>query len=467
VVVALGTGTYWYSGAAPPPRPVTAVATRGDVDFKITELSELRALESVTVLAQKDGPISYLVPEGTLVKPGDVLVRFDPSQFEMTQLTSRAELMAAQAELRAAQKEREALQYKLDAETAYLQGNLRLAEAELAHERRKPLAEDLERVRLEVEKARLAYENAEKKANVLPDLVAKGFVARSTADDAELAVLSAKATLQAARVTLEKTQAGANREDLERAIIRVEQAKTALGHAARGIQPHLQASQATIEKYEANVKRAQNLVDKATREVAKTEITAPQAGLAVYAKASSGGSAERVHLGMMAFAGQPLLYLPDTSTMVADGEVNEVDIWKVNLGALADVTLEAYPGAMFRGRVVDIGRLARVKRSRPGADARVKVFDVTVKIDNPDRRVKPGSTATVDIYTDRMRDVVSVPMSAVVPRKDGHVVFVATDGKPAERKITVGPTNAERVVVKAGLQPGEHVLLAPGRAGAR
>jgi multidrug efflux pump subunit AcrA (membrane-fusion protein) len=98
----------------------------------------------------------------------------------------------------------------------------------------------------------------------------------------------------------------------------------------------------------------------------------------------------------------------------------------------------------------------------------VKVFDVTIKIDNPDRRVKPGSTATVDIYTDRMRDVVSVPMSAVVPRRDGHVVFVSTiDGKTAERKITVGPTNSERVVVKAGLQPGEHVLLAPGRAGAR
>jgi HlyD family secretion protein len=59
---------------------------------------------------------------------------------------------------------------------------------------------------------------------------------------------------------------------------------------------------------------------------------APRDGLVVYVKAGGEKSAEKVQLGMIPFEGQPIIYLPDISTMVADTEANEIDIGKVTVG---------------------------------------------------------------------------------------------------------------------------------------
>src|SRR6266508_2005779 len=82
-VALLGTAFYWYAPSAPEVKASALFEVKkGDFTMKITELGELRALESVTVSAQKDLPIIYLVPEGVEVKKGDVLVRLDPSKEE-------------------------------------------------------------------------------------------------------------------------------------------------------------------------------------------------------------------------------------------------------------------------------------------------------------------------------------------------------------------------------------------------
>ena len=458
----LGTGVYWFTRSAPRmTSPVLFEVKTSDMTFKITQLGEIRAFESVTVRAQKDGPIAYLVPEGTLVKSGDVLVRSDPTQYEAALTASKVELLGAEAELRRAQRDLEAQQQKLLSELARLDAEARLAEVDLTDLKKKPLQEEVEKARLELEKAKVTFENAERKRKVLPELAEKGFITRSTLDEAEVNYVTGKANLRVAQVNLDKVSAGAMAEELEKATIKLTQARFALQKAESASGPFLKSLEAGVEREKANAQKGKHLVERARADLARTQLQAPQAGLVVYAKEGERGSTRKIYPGMMAFAGQPLIYLPDMSTMVVDAEVNEFDVGKVQSGAPVEVRLEADPASVFHGRVLQVATLSRLKPGPAGTDSKIKVFDVTVKIEEKDPRLKPGLSATLDIIVEHQRDVISVPLSAVVSRGDEPFVLVANAGRVEKRKVILGASNDERVVVREGLRPGEQVVLAP------
>jgi HlyD family secretion protein len=464
IAVLLGSGIYWYARSAPAGTTASVVeAVKGDLIVKITEPGEVRAEKFATILSRKDGPIAYVVPEGTRVKAGDVVVRFDATQQETALAAARVELLAAEAELRKAQMDVEAQNLKLAAELARLEADFRLAQVEVADLKMKPRRDEFEKARLELEKAKVTFEQAEKRRALLPDLVKKGFVTQSTLDEAELNYVAADSGLQAARFNFDKIAAGATPEELEKATIKATQTKFAFEKARVSLESQLKALEASIMKHRADVQKAQNLIAKARDELERTQLRAPQAGLAVHG--TRGGSGDKIHAGLMTWAGEALINLPDMTAMVADTEVNEIDIGKVQMGAPVAVRLEAYPGAVFHGTVNKIGTVARFKKNRSGTVSAVKVFDVTVQIAEMDSRVKPGLTAMLDIIVDHQKDVISVPHSAIAFRGVERVVFVAKGDKIEERKVVLGPSNDQRVVVKDGLRPGERLLVeAPSTA---
>ncbi|TMB00665.1 MAG: HlyD family efflux transporter periplasmic adaptor subunit [Deltaproteobacteria bacterium] len=219
-------------------------------------------------------------------------------------------------------------------------------------------------------RAQVAFENAEAKRKVLPDLVAKGFITRDTLEDAELRAIEAKIALQAAQFNLQRVMAGATPAELERAQVRLEQATFALNKAKAGMESQLESYQAGVEREKANVERAKTLIETAETRLKVKEITAPKDGLVVYAKASDNKGNEKIQLGMIPYEGQPILYLPDPSTIVADTEVNEVDIAKVRVGGPVELELDSFPGVVFHGTVLKIGSLARMKLTPAGTPSR-------------------------------------------------------------------------------------------------
>jgi HlyD family secretion protein len=310
---------------------------------------------------------------------------------------------------------------------------------------------------MELEKAKAVFDNAEKKRSVLPEFVEKGFITRGAVEEAELKFIETRTTLQSAQFNFDKVSAGATPQELERANVRLRQAKFALEKAQSGMTSQLQSFEATVEREKANVQRAQKAIKTAEAKLGRTELEAPKDGLVVYATLGGEKSGEKVQLGMIPYQGQPILYLPDLSTIVADTEVNEIDIGKVQVGGLVEVLLEAYPGTVFHGKVMQIGSLARFKQR--SSNSGIKVFDVTVKIEENDPRLKPGLTATLDFIVARHENVLSIPLAAVMSQQGEHIALVSNAGKIEERKITLGPNNEHHVVVTKGLRPGEQVLL--------
>jgi HlyD family secretion protein len=457
----LATGFYWYRGPVPRATvPVIFEVKQEPFTLKITELGELRSLDFVTIRSQiSNTVITDLIPEGTLVKKGDVLVRLDPGSLEADLKQSEEEVRVAEAGLRVAEKELEVKRQELHADIDRLESEIRLAQVELTELKRKPLPDEVEKARMELEKAQAAYSNAEKKQELLPALVAKGFITQDTLDNARMSYLEAKASLQVAKFNLATVSAGATPDALERATIKVRQANAALAAVRQSVQPKLQAAEATVERAKAQVAQARNSVNKNRVKLERTILRAPREGLVVYGRVGKKESSAKVQPGTLVWRGSSLIHLPDLSTMVVDTEVNELDIGKVTVGGAAEVRPEAYPGTVFHGHVKEIASLARSKASPSGGASGIKVFDVTVQLDEKDARLRPGLTATVDLIVADQSDTISIPLAAVTSRGDEHVVLVANGGKPETRKVTLGASNDHRVIVKAGLRIGERVLL--------
>ncbi len=137
--------------------------------------------------------------------------------------------------------------------------------------------------------------------------------------------------------------------------------------------------------------------------------------------------------------GTTLVKMANLSVMQAKALVDEVDIGRIRPGQSVGVTVEAYPGRVFRGEVEKIEPLAVV-------DQNITMFPVLVRLANPEGLLKPGMNAEVAIAITERRGVTAVPNSAVVAVKD--LVSVGTmlglDAAALRGKLGSAQGGAER-----------------------
>jgi HlyD family secretion protein len=298
-----------------------------------------------------------------------------------------------------------------------------------------------------------------KRRTQVPDLVRRGLVSKNAVDEGEIKYLEAKVGLQIAESNLSRVALGATPAEVERAKMRLEAAKNELEKDRREAEAQVAGRAAAMERARAEVAHAKGKVDGAQVWLASTVLRAPRSGIVVYAKAGEGGPSDKVGLGMITREGQPILYLRDVSRMVVSTEINETDIGKVNVGAPVEARLESYPGTVFHGRVLRIGVSARVGQRRGALGSEAKVFDVTSSIEANDAQLRPGLTARIDLNVERHQNVVYIPVSAVTHGEGQPVVYVWNGGHAMRRKVVLGVSNSEHVVVKEGVRPGERLVL--------
>lgn len=109
--------------------------------------------------------------------------------------------------------------------------------------------------------------------------------------------------------------------------------------------------------------------------------------------------------------GTTLVKMADLSIVQARALVDETDIGRVHAGQPAQVTVEAYPGRTFRGSVAKIEPQAVVEQN-------VTMFPVLVRLENPERLLKPGMNAEVSIEIADRENVIAVPNQAVVGMRE-------------------------------------------------
>jgi RND family efflux transporter MFP subunit len=146
--------------------------------------------------------------------------------------------------------------------------------------------------------------------------------------------------------------------------------------------------------------------------------------------------------------GQTLYKLADLSTVWVEADLYEGELPRVRIGAPATVTLDAYPGERFSGRVAFI---------YPFVGEQTRTVKVRFTLANRGARLKPGMYANVELPTSSGRSLV-VPTNALLDSGQEQVVFVAQgDGYFEPRRVQVGQRLDDAVEIISGLKEGESV----------
>jgi len=153
--------------------------------------------------------------------------------------------------------------------------------------------------------------------------------------------------------------------------------------------------------------------------------------------------------GELVEPGRDILTLADLSVLWVQADVPERDLGALRVGAAAQVTVAAFPGQRFAGRVARIA---------DQLDARTGTARVRVELLNPDGKLRVNMFGSVAIDTPLDRDGLVVPDAAVQLVDDRPMVFVALgDRRFAPREVTLGHRQPGLAEVTAGLQVGEVV----------
>jgi multidrug efflux pump subunit AcrA (membrane-fusion protein) len=152
---------------------------------------------------------------------------------------------------------------------------------------------------------------------------------------------------------------------------------------------------------------------------------------------------------------QPIISLPDLSTLYVATDIDEIYISKIAVDLPCRVTLEAYPDTSYEGRISKIGNLARSRHYTGGPN----VFDVSAELDSIDARFRPGMKTKVEIIANVIDDTISVPIEGVFEKDGQPVVYVRTGGSFHERQVEVGKRNDTHIVIRSGLEGTEEIAL--------
>jgi HlyD family secretion protein len=171
----------------------------------------------------------------------------------------------------------------------------------------------------------------------------------------------------------------------------------------------------------AQVEEAEGLLKQAKDSLSKTSIFAPMDGT-VSSRSSEVG--ERVQ-SSSEFAGTEIMRVADLSKMEVRVKVNENDIVNVKVGNPVKISIDAYPDRKFIGTVREIAASADNNggsgsgtsgQSSGTVSDEVTNFIVKIRIADKDATLRPGMSATADIETQTVKDVVAIPIQAVTVR---------------------------------------------------
>lgn len=270
-------------------------------------------------------------------------------------------------------------------------------------------------------------------------------------------------------------------------------------------QAEVEAGQQSVVAAEFQVKSAEAALREARENLTKTNIFSPMDGTISRLDAELG---ERV-VGTSQFAGTEIIRIANLNEMELMVEVNENDIIRVNEGDTAMIEVDAWLNEEFAGVVTSIANSAQAEGLSVD---QVTNFDVRIRIlpesyqhlqrqDQPHLSpFRPGMSASADIRTQTVSDVVSIPIQAVttreglqsrgedeIPEEDGNeesedltdsnddeqttriqeYVFVYADGEVKLTPVVSGIQDSNYIEIKSGLEEGDQVVTGPFRAVSR
>jgi HlyD family secretion protein len=257
----------------------------------------------------------------------------------------------------------------------------------------------------------------------------------------------------------------------------LDQSKTAYRTALAEVEAAkegIKGAQYSIEGTQAQIKASQAQIKEAKNNLSKTTIYAPMSGTISVLNVEKG---EKV-VGTLQMSGTEILRISNLSGMEVRVDVSENEVIKIQRGDTAAVEVDAYLGRKFMGIVTEVAYSSKGMSSTLGSISndqstnfiiKVRILpesyaDLSTQKEDP---FLPGMSATVEVKTDIVRNVIAVPVQAVTTRdkldsKDQQeVVFIAKDKKAQQVAIQTGIQDDTYIQIIGGLAKDSKIITAP------
>ncbi|PRX27732.1 RND family efflux transporter MFP subunit [Orenia metallireducens] len=356
--------------------PVEAITAKtGEITNYITVTGTAKAVKSADLTPQlQKKVIEVLVDEGDRVEAGDKLIQLDQADI-------KAQVAEAQTGLKAAQAALEEL---------------------LAGSRQ----EEIDKLTAQVEQAKASYEQKERDYKRYQRLFDKEAVSKQQLESVRTEYISAKNNYKALQESLKMSQAGPTQE--------------------------------AINTQKSNVAQAEAKLDTAKLNLAKTEITAPFAG--VIAEVN-------IEVGEMAGT-QPVISIINLSSIKIKTYVSEKNINNLELNQPVEVDFNALDHKL-EGKIANIS---------PALNQEKLGFPVEINVDNSSNLIKAGMYAEVKIEIDYSAGKVVIPKQALIQEDGNSYIYIVENNKAVKKKVSTGLTTTEDVEVLSGIEAGDRVI---------
>jgi len=415
---------------------LTTTVWKGPYDYAINTRGAVESAANVEIKCEvrsRGGytPILDVVPEGSFVNEGDVVVELDDRILREEEDSQKLLISTRMSLLSQAENTLKAAEI---AKREYLEG---------------------------------LYLSQEKQ------MVADLFIAEKAKETAEKTLAAQKSLYDKAIITGLQLQAGyASYDD---AVLKFDAAQTNV-NTLRTLtkEKELTTLEAAIDSGEADLKtqqRSLQLEEERLQDIqeqlGKCTLRAPSPGEVVYVNdpeysRSSTHQPFVVQPGAMVRGNQVILWLPDANEMQIRAAVTEARVTLVRPGMPVSIHVDALEDEVLEGTVTKVSQFAEPKSFWSNE---LNKYAVTIKIKDPPRILRVGMNAAVWIHVEQVPEALQLPVQALAESK-GHFFSLVKEGDEFEtREVLVSSVNDQVATIGRGLAEGDEVVINPRSAG--
>jgi multidrug efflux pump subunit AcrA (membrane-fusion protein) len=399
---------------------LTHKVSRGDLSVVVTENGAVESSNNKEIKCMVKGgsTVLWVIETGTLVKPGEELVKLDQSQIEDKILQQKIVYENAMANTITAESDVAVAQTSI---TEYIEGTYQAEKSKIEKE----IFEAEQALR----KAELAVQSALR-------LTAKGVVKNLQLEGEQFAVDSARKDLELKKTKLDSLEKYNKVKSLQE------------------LQSKLRASEAKLASYQASLSLEKARLEREKKQLENCVIRAETEGMVIFPSMAAWKDTPDITEGAVVREQQTLLMIPDFTQMQVKVGIHESKVDRLKVGMKAKVQLQEL---ILEGEVSEI---AEVTRPAGWWTGNLVKYDTIIKLPQHPG-LKPGMSAVVDIVLADHKDVLTVPVAAIIEGSGGLFCWVQTPEGARKRVVRVGDTNDQYSIILDGLSESDEVVLNP------
>ncbi len=421
-------GFAWF-GPKPPREYATAHVRRTDLKATLVAGGRVDSADRTIIVCELEATMGMswgsstilsLVPEGTMVKKGDVLCSLDSSRYEEALRLQEIHVGQVRADFTKAEL------------------NLEVAKLSVAEYRDGLMEQSLKELKGRIALTRADYERAVDRLGWTRRMLQKGYLSRALVATEESNVAHIEHNLKRNQTALQMFEVWTAPKDLKILAASVLMAQS-------------------INDYETSrLAAAEDRLQFYREQVEACTIKAPHDGFLIYYTYPQLPN-YRIKEGTTVLRTQKLFYLPDLDRMEVTATLHETVVKNVHPGMKARILVEGLPGRVIEGHVDSIAALPLQLWYSD-----VKNFAGTIRLDDVPAGLKPGMTASVELLLQK-QDVLVIPSAAIAVEQGQDVCYVAHQGILLRRAVRIGQTTSDLIEITEGLEENDSVALDPSR----